>query len=102
MQEQGGRQEPGYKIPQVDHFVEVVQLAGVVEGEQNETGHAQDEKMQRARGASAAEVYEQSDGEVYGADGVLIEDRRIALGFPDDDVARHLDAVVQNFVLDFF
>ena len=102
MQEQCGRQESRHQISQINDFVEIVQLARVVEREQDEAGHAQDEKVQRARSASAAEVDEQSDGQIHGADRVLIKDGGIALGLADDDVAGDLDAVVQNLVLDFF
>ena len=100
MQEQRRRQEPGDQIPQVNDLVEIVQLAGVVEREQDEAGQAQQEKVQGARGAAAAEVHEQPDRQIHGADRVLIEDGGIAFGLADDDVARHFDAVVQDLVLD--
>ncbi len=44
-----------------------------------------------ARGAlRAPEVHEQPDGQVHRADGVLIKQGRIALGFADDHVGRNL------------
>ena len=38
--------------------------------------------MQRPRRASAAEIYEQPDGQIQRADGVLIEERGIAITSP--------------------
>src|SRR5580704_15370652 len=88
MQEQRGSQKPSHYIPQVDDLVEIVQLAGIVEGRQDETCQAQEIEMQRPRRISAPEIYKQADRQVYRAHGVLIENGRVAFSFADADLHR--------------
>ena len=94
-----GRQEPSHHIAQVDRFVEVIQLARVVEGRQNERGETQQEKVQGARRAAAAEVDEQTDSQVQHAYRVLIVERGIAGDLANNHGSRHFRAVVHDLVL---
>src|ERR1022692_2476609 len=64
MQEQRGSQEPSHQVPQVHDLIEIVQLARIVESEQDKAGHTQDEKVLGARSASPPEIHEQTDGQV--------------------------------------
>ena len=67
MQEHGGRQQARHQVSEIDHLVEIVELAGVVEAERNETRQAENIKMLRLLRAAAPEVDEQPDHQVRGA-----------------------------------
>jgi hypothetical protein len=75
VQEQSRRQIPRHDVPQVNHLVEIVQLAGVMERVEDKTRHAHQEEVQRARSVAAAEIHKQSDRQIDRADRVLIEER---------------------------
>ena len=101
MQEQHGSEITRNYVAQIDDLVEIVQLAGVVEGGQNKAGQAQQEEMHGARRGTAAEINKQPDGQVHRAVGIKIEERRIAFGLRDNDVVLDLlaMAVVKDRIL---
>ena len=55
--------------------------------------------MQRARGASPAEIDKQADGQIHSADGVLIVQRGIAGDLADNNRRRNFRAAVLDLVL---
>ncbi len=100
MQEQSGRQEPRHHVADVNDLVEIIQLAGVVEGGEDKARKAEHVEMQRARGVAAAKIDEQADRDIDHGDGVLIVDRRIAIGFAGDDLdVERLTAITADQVL---
>ncbi len=58
MQENGRGEQAGRHVAKVNDFIETVQLAGVVEAEEDERNQAQDIEMARFMGAAPAEVDE--------------------------------------------
>ena len=98
VQKQGRRQKTGHHIAQINHLVEIIQLSGIMEGREDETRQAQQEKVQGPGSVAPPEIYKQSDREIDDADRVLIEDGRIAVRLTHDHIRRDLDPVVQNFI----
>ena len=77
MQEHGGRQQARHQVAEINHLVEIVELAGVVEAQRNETRQAQNIKMPRLLRAAPPEVDEQPDHQVSRPHRVLVEDRPV-------------------------
>ena len=77
MQEQGGRQEARHQVPEINHLVEIVELAGVVKAQRDEAGQAQNIKVPGLLRAAPPEVDEQPDDQVRGPHRVLVDDRPV-------------------------
>jgi hypothetical protein len=74
MQEHGRRHEAGDQVPEIDHLIEIVQLAGVVKTERDEARQTQNIKVPGLVRAAPPEVDEQPDDEIRGPHRVLIQD----------------------------
>jgi hypothetical protein len=91
MQEQGGREPARYNVPPVDHLVERVELAGVVEAAEDKRNQAEDIEMTSFISAAPAEVNEHSDGEITESDKILVgkRDAMVDLGDVNRCVRHH-------------
>ncbi len=71
VQDQGGLKGRGEDVAPVDHPVEGIELAGVVEGVEDERDQTEDEEMEGLRGRPAAEEDVEADGEIDQRDDAL-------------------------------
>ncbi len=98
MQEHGRSQIPRHHVPQVDHLVEIIELARVVERHPHERSHAQQEEMRRPRSAPAPQVHKHPDRQVHRAHRVQEKQRPVPRSLADHDVGRDLHPPVQDLV----
>src|ERR1019366_224379 len=77
MQEQRGCQQARHQVPEINHLIEVVELAGVVKAQRDEARQTQNIKVPGFVRAAPPEVDEQPDDEVCGPHRVLIQDRPV-------------------------
>src|ERR1019366_8292540 len=63
MQEHRGRQQAGHQVPEINHLIEVVELAGIVKAQRDEARQTQNIKVPGLVRAAPPEVDEQPDNE---------------------------------------
>src|SRR5262249_4698062 len=73
VQKHGWRYESRHQVSEIDHLVEIVELARVVKAKRNETRQAQNVEVLRLLGAAAPEVDEETDDQVCRSHGILID-----------------------------
>src|SRR5262245_24832776 len=99
MQKYRWSQQAGGHIREVDHLVERVQLAGVMERREDERDQAENVKVQRLVRTAAPEIDEQPDHQVGDSYQIKIGNSRIFGHFSDDQRGFELDAPSRDLVL---
>ena len=100
MQEDGGREQAGGHVAEVHHLVEGVELARVVESQEDERSQAENVKVLCFVRAAAPEIDEQADDQVRKADRVLIQHGAIHRHLADNQALNgDLDAAAHHQVV---
>ncbi len=86
MEQECRREQPGQNVAPVNDFVEVVQLACVMEAEQHKRRQAERVEVNSLLRTAAAQVNEQTDGEIKRPNKVLVENDVAGMALADDHV----------------